>query len=208
MSIRAAAWLLALAALLPWPAEALEFRVQRDRNATIILASGPFERGDAQRLSALLRQTPNVDAIIFRSPGGNAMEGMEVGRVIRRAGLATHLPAGVSCASACTYAFIGGTIRTMEPGARFGVHMFSASNNPALQREVDRVIRAGGPRAAAEVIRFVEEQSARFAAQLAYYAIEMGVSLRLLEPNFRTAHDDIHWLSARELRDLNVVNAD
>ncbi len=204
------AWpLLAVACLLlPCSAAALDFTVLGRGGGNIIFASGTFERGDATRLEALLRQTPNTHVLAFRSPGGLSIEGLAVGRVIRRAGIATHLPANTQCASACTYAFLGGRVRTMEEGARYGVHIFSSSGNRGLLRRAEELIQREGAAAVAGLIRMIEEDSAQLAAQMAYYAIEMGVSLRLLEPNFRTAHNTIRWLTARELRDYNVVNAD
>lgn len=204
------AWpLLAVACLLlPCSAAALDFTVLGRGGGNIIFASGTFERGDATRLEALLRQTPNTHVLAFRSPGGLSIEGLAVGRVIRRAGIATHLPANTQCASACTYAFLGGRVRTMEEGARYGVHIFSSSGNRGMLRRAEELIQREGTAAVAGLIRMIEEDSAQLAAQMAYYAIEMGVSLRLLEPNFRTAHNTIRWLTARELRDYNVVNAD
>ncbi|MBX9748957.1 MAG: hypothetical protein K5Q68_05010 [Roseococcus sp.] len=199
---------LALALGCSRPAAALDFTVLNQGGGNIIFAAGAFERGDAARLEAVLRRTPNVQMMVFRSPGGVAAEGLAVGRVIRRAGIGTHLPANTQCASACTYAFLGGRVRTMEAGARYGVHIFSASGNPALLRQMEEEIRRNGASAVGRLIRLVEESSAQLAAQLAYYTIEMGVSIRLLEPNVTTAHADIRWLTARELRDFNVVNAD
>ena len=201
-------WLALACMLLPWRAGALEFTVLGRGGGNIIFASGGFERGDAAQLEALLRQTANTQLLAFRSPGGLSMEGLAVGRVIRRAGIATHLPANTQCASACTYAFLGGRVRTMEEGARYGVHIFSTSGNRGLLRRAEALIQSDGTAAVAGLIRMIEEDSAQMAAQLAYYAIEMGVSLRLLEPNFRTAHNTIRWLTARELRDFNVVNTD
>jgi len=201
-------WLAVACMLLPWSAAALEFTVLGRGGGNIIFAAGNFERGDASRLEALLRQTANTQMLAFRSPGGLSMEGMAVGRVIRRAGISTHLPANTQCASACTYAFLGGRVRTMEEGARYGVHIFSTSGNRGLLRRAEDVIQREGKAAVAALIRMIEEDSAQLAAQMAYYAIEMGVSLRLLEPNFRTAHNTVRWLTARELRDYNVVNAD
>jgi hypothetical protein len=200
---------LALAACLggAGAAAALEFNVNQAGSQTIIIGTGPFVRGDADRLAALLRQTRNPDAVVFRSPGGNALEGMAVGRTIRRAGVGTHLPRGYDCASACTYAFLGGRVRTADEGARYGVHMFTVAGNDAMMQRIAGIIREGGSNAAAAVVQFIEQDSARFAAQLAYYSVEMGVSLRLLEPNFTTENVTVRWLSGRELRDLNVVNA-
>lgn len=195
--------------LLSAPARALELQPQLSpSDRTMLLLRGEFQAGDADKLEAMLRRIRDLDFILFDSPGGDAEEGLRVGRVIRRAGASTHLAPNLACASACTYAFLGGRVRTMEPGARYGVHMFSIANNEAEMQRLAATIRRGGPAAAAEVVRLVEESSARFAAQLAYYAVEMGVSLRLLEPNFTTENTAIRWLSAEELRSTNVVNAD
>lgn len=188
------------------PAAALQYQVVRQDGTVAILATGTFEAGDAARLSQVLRGAPGASLVIFQSPGGDAQEGMNVGRVIRQAGLATHLPRGVGCASACTYAFLGGSVRTADPGARYGVHMFSRSGHQPFLQAVQSVIRQHGEAGAAAVIRKMEEDSAQFAAKLAYYAIEMGVSLRLLDPNFNTSHSDIRWLTADQLRRFNVVN--
>jgi hypothetical protein len=189
------------------PARALDYQVVRQNGAVAILATGPFVAGDANRLRDLLRRTPGAEVVMFQSPGGNAMEGMAVGRVIRQAGLATHLVRGIECASACTYAFLGGRVRTADPGARYGVHMFSLSGNPDTVQRVQSVIRQHGSAGAVAVIQALEEGTAQFSAQLAYFAIEMGVSLRLLDPNFNTSHSSIRWLTPDELRRFNVVNA-
>ncbi len=189
------------------PAVALQYDVVRQGGTVAILATGPFEVGDARRLSQVLRNSPGASVVIFESPGGVAVEGMHVGRVIRGAGLATHLPRGVRCASACTYAFLGGMVRTADPGARYGVHMFSLSGNDQIIQLVQTSIRQRGAAGAADIIRELEEASAKLAAQLAYYAIEMGVSLQLLEPNFTTSHTGITWLTAEQLRRFNVVNS-
>jgi hypothetical protein len=85
--------------------------------------------------------------------------------------------------------------------------MFSMSRSQEVVQAVQSEIRQRGPAGAAAVIRFLEESSAQFAAELAYYSIEMGVSLRLLEPNFNTSHEGIRWLTPDELRRFNVVNA-
>jgi hypothetical protein len=201
----------ALAAVLTFAAApaatALEFQFERSNGQDVLVARGPVVTGDANRLASLLQQGRRVDLVVFRSPGGAAQEGMEIGRVLRRAGVATHLPSGFDCASACTYAFLGGRVRTADPGARYGVHMFTVSQNQELMQRLAQEIRRGGADATAEVVRLLEESSAQFAAKLAYYSVEMGVSLRLLEPNFRTRNETVRWLSLNELRDLNVVNA-
>jgi hypothetical protein len=61
-----------------------------------------------------------------------------MGRIIRSERLSTRIVADAMCASACNFAFMGGVIRVVEPGGRFGVHMFS---NDSAERLMDDIYR-------------------------------------------------------------------
>lgn len=60
------------------------------------------------------------------SPGGNPFEGFKLGRLIRSLQLATVVPEGAFCASACTMAFLGGVQRRIE--GPYLVHAASPSD--------------------------------------------------------------------------------
>jgi hypothetical protein len=60
------------------------------------------------------------------SPGGNPFEGFKLGRLIRSLELATVVPEGAYCASACTMAFLGGVQRRIE--GPYLVHAASPSD--------------------------------------------------------------------------------
>ena len=65
--------------------------------------------------------------VAFESNGGNLLAGIRIGTLIRTRGFATLVRAGSQCASACALAWLGGTVRHMDDGAKIGFH--SASRN-------------------------------------------------------------------------------
>ena len=102
-----------------------------------IYASGEITEGTTDRLLAFVRQN-KVEAgeIHFNSPGGSLAEGMKLGRAIRALQFFTTI--GVYspkydpdanlksiCASACAYAFAGGTSRFLDAyTGKLGIHQF------------------------------------------------------------------------------------
>jgi hypothetical protein len=151
---RAAAWVLAL---LLWPLGAaaqglegvppdltwakvaatphLRFAAIPRGRARSVLVWGGIGDGDAQRFAQALNAAGAIDDVEFFSPGGLLDEGLSMGYEVRRRSLATRIPAGARCASACNFAFMGGVVRSIDQGARFEVHMF------ATGEEVTREIR-------------------------------------------------------------------
>lgn len=60
--------------------------------------------------------------VVFRSDGGSAFAGLEIGRAIRLRSFSTWVPSGVRCASACGIAWLGGSPRAMGKNALVGFH--------------------------------------------------------------------------------------
>jgi hypothetical protein len=60
--------------------------------------------------------------VSFRSDGGSAVAGMQIGETIRLKGFTTVVAGNARCASACAIAWLGGTPRLMSPDARVGFH--------------------------------------------------------------------------------------
>lgn len=196
----------AVTALFVQAAQALDYSVQIEPGGSVLVATGKIEAGEDDRLARAILSTGIVSEVHFHSPGGSLEAGIAMGELLRARGLAARVPAGASCASACVYAFVGAVVRSVDPGARVGVHMFSASRNPALVDSVRSAIRAHGAEGAREVIMTLERRAALTAARQARFLVEMSVSLALMTPTFETAHDDIHWLSDYDLRRYNVVS--
>jgi hypothetical protein len=102
-----------------------------------IAAEGEFDLQTPRRLLKLLDQLGERRLpIYFHSPGGYGSAAMQIGRTLRQrsmaAGVARTLrgaeslsaleSVGAKCLSACVYALIGATSRTVGPGAAIGVH--------------------------------------------------------------------------------------
>lgn len=113
-------------------ADNLHFVPIKTAKGTIVLAWGGIGEGDAIRFQAALAAAKPVREVQFYSPGGSLPEGMKIGRIIRGQMLATRITSGAWCASACDFMFLGGVVRTVESGGRFGVHMFSTNQAQAL----------------------------------------------------------------------------
>ena len=187
-------------------ANALEFQLGQSEDKKILLLSGSFESGDNLQFSEMLRRAGRIDEIWFDSPGGSVIEGMEIGRKIRAAQLATRVPRGGKCASICAFAFLGGVLRQVDPGGAFIVHMFSKVGNEEFVKKIENIIKQKGPDGAMAVIMYIEQTSAQMARMQADYLLEMSISLRLLFPNYDTSHDTGHSLSRAEMISYNVVN--
>lgn len=110
----------------------------RPRFATGVLQYGPFRvvgggkamlvgetDSDSPRwFEALLRDHPGLTRLeMVECPGTlDDRANMRLGRMIRAAGLATHVPANGSVRSGAVELFFAGAVQTLEEGAEFAVH--------------------------------------------------------------------------------------
>lgn len=208
-------------------AEPMAYAPATTAGRQVLLATGEIKRGEAGRLAAAIHAAPGVEEVWFHSPGGNAVEGLEMGRVIRKAGLGTRLRQGQACISACSMAFLGGTVRMVEPGGFYGVHMFTSSHNAELvlkmaaemgklQRLRASARRSGIDPASIDAVvaetvgRYFalwEQSAARVAAARARYLVEMSTSLELMTDEFDQSADGVCYLGEAGLRRYNVMNA-
>ncbi len=117
-------WLVGLAvlAVLLRPAAAAEITITAiDELLSAISVRGPIENGDGSAFESLAR-TSNAKVVILESPGGALIDGLRIGRTARQVGLATLVPAGSSCMSACALAWLGGQKRFAPEGSVIGFH--------------------------------------------------------------------------------------
>lgn len=200
----------------------MSYRVIDSPEGRVLLAQGEVMPGEVDKLRRSLEASGAIEEIWFDSPGGNALEGPKMGRLIRRLGLATRVKAGHSCSSACSYAFLGGVIRIVEPGGYYGIHMFTkagayvaeierlsgvaqrAVKSGANPAEISRLLRG----ATANVVRVIEQDSAQTAAIRARYLIDMSLSLDFMTDAFGTAAGTgkMCFLNTEGLRHYNVSN--
>jgi hypothetical protein len=153
----------------------MRFTVQQIGGRSVLLAEGQIDDAMMPRLRAALR-TFQGDEIWLRSPGGNARIGNQAGRLIRDSNLSTRIPAGWACFSACNFMFMGGQIRSVDPGGQFIVHMFThTGDRQAIRSEVAR-----GEENTIGLIGEIEQSSALLASEDNDFLIRMGISRRLL----------------------------
>jgi hypothetical protein len=99
---------------------------------------GEIETGDSKRFEQALSMIPKPwdEVFIIGSNGGSLEDGLEIGRIIRKNHLATHIPkndpghAIGTCISACNFIFLGGVIRRIDDGGVFKVHLFHVDDGP------------------------------------------------------------------------------
>ena len=92
-------------------AEATLYLSERDG---VVHLSGEFENGDDAKFTAFLAQprASRLRVVYLDSFGGSIIAGMKIGRLIRKARLATAVrAASARCDSACTLIFAGGVRR-------------------------------------------------------------------------------------------------
>lgn len=111
----------------------------RSASSCFIVAEGDVEFDTGERFRQFLRdEIIDGNRVLLSSPGGSLWGGLELGRAIREAGMETEIgrflldadsfdgriARDATCASACAYAFLGGTVRQVHAGARLGFHQF------------------------------------------------------------------------------------
>ena len=97
------------------------FRVIDAKRAALV---APTDATSPQAFAAMLAAFPGLAVIEFVDAPGTThdLANLRLGRAIRAAGLATHVPAGGSARSGAVELFLAGTSRSVDPGALFAVH--------------------------------------------------------------------------------------
>lgn len=173
-----------------------------------ILAEGNIEADTGKKFDSFLRDPkqhkhdlPPRPSIVFNSPGGNVLGGIELGQIIRKNKLDADLEKSYSqvvdgdrseeetivdkavCASACVIAFSGGMTRTVQSGAHMGIHQFSGSQG-----------NIGDGAAQVTIVL------------LAAYFEEMGITRAMLDKASLTPSSSIHWISDSEAKRFRLDN--
>lgn len=120
---------------IPCSIHAAEFSKSASSNGKpdIIFIVGDLSAGDEKRFIDVAINSGNA-IVVFQSPGGNLLAGIEIGKAIRLKGFATFVPDEVQCSSACALAWLGGRVRYMSNTARIGFHAayVEADGRPAV----------------------------------------------------------------------------
>jgi hypothetical protein len=154
----------------------MRFSVKKEGGRTILIGEGGVDDLLVERLTDAIAAHQPIDELWLRSPGGNAQVGNAAGRLIRKLGIPTRIPAGWACFSACNFVFMGGPIRMIDPGGLFVVHMFTHAGDRAYVTEQVKK----GEKGTLDLIGEVEQNSALLATDDNDFLIRMGVSRKLL----------------------------
>lgn len=134
--------------------------------------------------------------IVLHSQGGNLGAGVRLGRLIRDAKLTTlvgepqprpgtkdllDFPTAGTCASACAYAFLGGTTRRLLEGSKLGFHQF--------------YLGARGASGSAQQVSGV----------LVSYLVEMGVDPRVFTKASTEGAQSMYWVPLDEAEVFDLI---
>lgn len=182
------AWLVLVLAMAAGPARAaITYTVESFADGSrFVIISGPIDSSDDLAPLRRLIEIERVRVATFISPGGNVVKAMELGRLIRAHGLMTVQLRSGECSSACALAFMGGVIRSAEPGS-IGVHKASFSDTSQI--------------GVADAVAAVQQLTAEEIG----YMTEMGVDPGLLQLALQYDSNDVRYLSSSEMERYGVT---
>jgi hypothetical protein len=170
-------------------------------NTVALMVRGEYNGNEILRLkSAIAEIEPGKRIIaVLDSPGGNVVQGEALGRFFYDAKIPTMVLAGSLCASACTYAFLGGRdpltgnpLRILASGAKLGFHNFAATGLPEkayTKAELENISR--------------ETQ------QLVYrnlmHLTHVKAPLKVLQLNTGTKHEDVNFITESDALDYGIA---
>lgn len=148
--LRAARSAIALAALLlPLAAQSEVFFERQNetdesgRRFALLMVLGTITRGDevdfAAHLQTIQRENLRLveDSVVLDSWGGNRWAAFDMGRLIRKKRLATLVPEGNQCDSACVWILVGGVCRAAI--GHIGIHrmsFFEPMEDPGIEKRL------------------------------------------------------------------------
>jgi uncharacterized protein YecT (DUF1311 family) len=98
-----------------------------DRAATVVVAEGAIEKGDAARFQMTISSLPpRAPIMVVTSPGGDVLAAIELARAIKERAYSVVVIG--ECASACAQIiFPAGEYSILTPGSLLGIHSCSSS---------------------------------------------------------------------------------
>jgi hypothetical protein len=165
------------------PADAAYLRsTTSSEGKEVVFLDGEIEEGDAQALrkviAAASRSRRLISGIRLNSPGGQLGEGAELAYIVKYGKIATVVPAGAQCASACFLILAAGSEKYASFSANVGVH---GASNRAGQAAGDATVSMGR------------------AANL------LGVPESIIGKMVITPPDQMVWLTPIDLRSMGTI---
>lgn len=172
-----------------------------------LVIEGEIEKGDYDRFESLVRKVGvwSSGTVMLGSSGGDLLEAMKIGRLVRELRLSTSTslvvggvrmdvlgienPNNSHCSSSCFYIFVGGISRF---GNVLGIH------RPYLHEETYKSMQVDDAIDASSAIRQLVQS----------YFEEMGVPASYVDRSFAVASDGIEWLGAEEVESFFAFDID
>jgi hypothetical protein len=143
-----------------------------DANKGVIALNGDIDVNSGLSFRRALQAAPDAKLVTLNSPGGNVQMGLLIADDIHQRKLATYIPKGSKCYSACSFVFLAGNERKVD--GELGVHQIS-SDAPDL---------VGAQLAISDIIEVLN----RF-----------GTPMDVMHVMFKTPPDDMHVFTAEEI---------
>ncbi len=153
--------------------------------------NGETDSDTPQQFRTLLKSHPGVRLINMVECAGTVDDeaNLEVARMIRRAGIDTHVPANGSVRSGGVELFLAGVRRSREPGAEFGVHSWEdEAGHQANEVSADDPINR-------EYVTYYQEVGLAPDTAKAFYAFTN-----------QTPFENIHYMTDDELKRFSITN--
>jgi hypothetical protein len=152
-----------------------------DAKPDVISMDGFIDAGSALNFRRVLQAAPNAKLITLNSPGGNVQMGLLIADDIHQRKLATYIPKGSKCYSACSYIFLAGNERKVD--GELGVHQIS-SDSPDL---------VGAQLAISDIIEVLNRFS---------------TPMDVIQIMFKTPPDDMHIFTPDEIEHYKLNRSD
>lgn len=153
-----------------------------DDHPGIIALGGEIAEDSPRDFRAALAGRP-AEVLVLDSIGGSIRGALDLSLMIRDRGIATLIPPGAECLSACAFLFVAGPRRQAE--GRLGVHQFSSS----------------GFAAPADI----ETETQSLAAEIIDILKDYGVAPMFLVRIFETESAGMYYFQRPELEGLGLV---
>ena len=143
------------------------------------------------------QQSPSTVTVYLNSLGGDAIAGMQIGRLLRQA--KAHTTVDGQCASACLYMFLGGLVRSAQ-GGQLGLHSAQVKKKKRIFHLLE--FEYIPDPATDPVARRLLEQGD---AQLREFMQFLCVDKSLVEMIAATPPNQLRWLTQQEIVALGVI---
>jgi hypothetical protein len=179
--------LLALSTAAGWDnLHAAQIKALPQEGGYVLSITGTIQSGDTERLAKAFARTARIKEIRLASRGGDVVEAILMGEIIKGMRLPTVVATNETCASACFFLWLNGSQRLASHGlGRLGLH------SPFLQNPSN----TEGSRTA----------QANLVSAVTGYLEDRRVSRKFIDLMMSRPSSQFYWLSGADLLELGTI---